>query len=462
MENELNISYLIEIIKKWFFFILLLVIIGVGCAYIYNAGAEIKYQSSTTLYVEPSVNSSVVDYQGILTNQKMVKTYSTIIKSRRVVNSVIEKMELDMTYDDLLDILTVSNDADTQIITISIKHNSNKMASDIANCFAETLIEDLKKEMDISNIKVIDEAIVSDKEVEPKRNVNMAIGGAVGAMVGIAISFLLSALDNKIKTHDDVKKYLHVKTLGIVPLNSLDVKSKKKNKYNKIESGTPIKIIDETDSVISESIRMIRTNLDFADLKIINVTSTTPSEGKSEFITNLACSFAMLDKRVLLIDCDMRKPKIHRNFGVARDKGLSDCLLSKFISYKDVIQRFDRNNVHIDILAAGSLVYNPSELINSANFLSLLNSLRSSYDIILIDCPPISNLTDGVLVSKLSDGTIYVIESDKVDKELVANSIDELKDNGATLLGAVLTKVDIKKEKFKYGYKYDYYYSNNK
>ena len=462
MDNELSISYLIEIIKKWFFFIVLLVILGVGCAYIYNAGAEVKYQSQTTLYVEPSVNSSVVDYQGILTNQKMVKTYSTIIKSRRVVNTVIETLGLDMTYDDMLNILTVSNDSDTQIITIAIKHSDNKLASEIANCFAQTLIEDLRKEMEISNIRVIDEAIISDKEVEPKRNINMIIGGAIGAMAGVAISFLLSALDNKIKTHDDVKKYLKIKTLGIIPLNSLDVKGKKKNKYNKIEAGTPIKILDETDSVISESIRMIRTNLDFADLKIINVTSTTPSEGKSEFITNLACSFAMLDKRVLLIDCDMRKPKIHRNFGVARDKGLSDCLLSKFVSYKDVIQRFDRNNVHIDILAAGSLVYNPSELINSANFLSLLNSLRSSYDIILIDCPPISNLTDGVLVSKLSDGTIYVIESDKIDRELVMNSIDELHDNGATLLGAVLTKVDIKKEKAKYGYKYDYYYSSNK
>ena len=457
MEEELNISYLIDILKKWFFFILLLVIIGVGGAYIYNTGAEVKYQSFTTLYIEPSVNSSIVDYQGILTNQKMVKTYSTIIKSRRVVNSVIEKMDLSYTYDEVLDMLTVSNDSDTQIITITIKHKDNKLASDIANCFADTLIEDLKKEMDIRNIKVIDEAIISDKEVEPRRNVNYAIGGAVGAMVGVAISFLISALDNKIKTHDDVKKYLKIKTLGIIPLNSQD----KKKKYHKI-GGNLIKIIDEPDSVISESIRMIRTNLDFADLKIINVTSTTPSEGKSEFITNLACSFAMIDKKVLLIDCDMRKPKIHRNFGVVRDKGLSDCLLSKFVSYKDVIQKFDRNNVSIDILAAGSLVYNPSELINSANFLSLLNSLRSSYDIILIDCPPIANLTDGILVSKLADGTIYVIESDKVDKEIIISSIEELKDNNATLLGAVLTKVDIKKQKAKYGYKYDYYYSNSK
>ena len=205
---------------------------------------------------------------------------------------------------------------------------------------------------------------------------------------------------------------------------------------------------------------MIRTNLDFADLKLINVTSTMPSEGKSEFITNLASSFALLDKKVLVVDCDLRKPKVHRNFGLQRGKGLSNILLSKGdIYYKNVIQKFVSNKVTIDILSAGAQVSNPSELINSKAFDDLLKELKEEYDLVLLDCPPVSNLTDGILVSKLVDGTVYVIESDRVDRELVSSTLDELRTNGANLLGTVLTQVDVKKEK-RYGYKYDYYYSS--
>ena len=121
---------------------------------------------------------------------------------------------------------------------------------------------------------------------------------------------------------------------------------------------------------------------------------------------------------------------------------------------------FDKEHVHIDILSAGALVSNPSELINSKYFVDLLKELKDDYDLVLLDCPPISNLTDGILVSKLVDGTVYIVEADRLDRELVLGSIEELISNKSNVLGAVLTKVDIKKEKKKYGYKYDYYYSN--
>jgi len=395
----------------------------------------------------------------------MVKTYATIIQSRRVVNKVIESLSLSMDYNDVISKLSVTNDTDTQIITITITDTNSERAATIANSFANVLIEDLAQSMDITNVKVIDEAIINDNPVEPKKTLNIIIGCFGGAMIGLLFAFVLESMDNKIKTHDDVKKYLKIKTLGIVPLNSIDndVKSRRKNKkYNKLDEvkRSRIKILNDPNSIVSESIRMIRTNLNFADLKVINVTSTMPSEGKSEFVSNLAVSFAMLDKKVLIVDCDLRKPKIHRNFGLERDRGLSDVLLSKFISVEDVIMEFDENETHVDVLSAGSLVSNPSELINSQNFIDLIHQLREKYDLVLIDCPPISNLTDGVLVSKLADGTIYVIESDRIDRNLIASSIDELQENKAFILGAVLTKVDVKKEKKIYGYKYDYYYSN--
>lgn len=463
MEEELDLTSILETIKKWAFLIILFMILGLAGAFLYNSTAILKYQSKTTLYVEPSVSSAGVDYQGILTNQKMVQTYAEIIKSRRVINKVIENLNLNLTYEELMAELSLSSATDTQIITVAVKDSSPVRAANIANEVATVLISDLKENMKITNIKVIDEAIENEKAVEPRKTINMLVGLTGGMMVSLLLVFIFEASDRKITTHEDIKKYLNIKTLGIIPLNSIDdkIRSKKGNYVKPVEGNTlNIKILSEPNSLVSESVRMIRTNLDFADLKLINVTSTMPSEGKSEFITNLASSFALLDKKVLVVDCDLRKPKVHRNFGLQRGKGLSNILLSKGdIYYKNVIQKFVSNKVTIDILSAGAQVSNPSELINSKAFDDLLKELKEEYDLVLLDCPPVSNLTDGILVSKLVDGTVYVIESDRVDRELVSSTLDELRTNGANLLGTVLTQVDVKKEK-RYGYKYNYYYSN--
>lgn len=460
-EREFDISYILSTIGRWFFLILLFVIIGGIGAAVYNYGAPIKYESKTTLYVQPQVNSNEVDYQGILTNQRMVKTYAQIIKSRKVANKVIEKLKLDLEYDELISNLTVTSSDDTQMISISIKNEDKNLAKDTANAFATVFIEEIKESMNITNIVVVDEAIINEEPVEPRVIINYIIGIGLGMAIGLVLAFMLESMDNKIKNHEDVKKYLKIKTLGVVPHNSIDndIPDKKKVYVNPNEIN--IKILTDPTSVVSESIRMIRTNLNFLDLKLINVTSTMPSEGKSEVITNLAASFALLDKKVLVIDCDLRKPKIHKNFGLLRKYGVSDVVLSKgSIDYRQVVQTYQTKEVKIDVLTAGSKISNPSELINSQGFANLLKQIREDYDLVLIDCPPISSLTDGVLVSKLADGTVYVIESDRTDYQVVAGCIDELQTNKAFILGAILTKVNVKREKKLYGYKYDYYYSN--
>ena len=121
-----------------------------------------------------------------------------------------------------------------------------------------------------------------------------------------------------------------------------------------------------------------------------------------------------------------------------------------------------KTNLRVDILAAGSRIANSSELLSKKSFKEMLEELKKHYDLIFMDCCPISSMTDGVLISKMADGTVYVIESDRVDYKVVKSCIDELKNNDITVLGAVLTKVNIKRQKKLYGYKYDYYYSNYK
>lgn len=461
MEEELNISSLLELFKKWFLLILLFTLIGLGLAIFYGYSSPIIYESTTTLYVEPQVNSSIVDYEGILTNSKMIKTYKQIIKSRKIVNKVIDNLKLDITYDKLIDMMTISAVSDTEMLSINIKSEYYQQATIIANELANVFIDQMKIDMGIENIVVIDPAIDNLTPVEPNMMKLSLLGLLAGIMFGCAFAFILETMDNKVKNHDDVKKYLKIKTIGMIP--NYNVVNDQKKKINTISKNTNIKILDEPNNIASESIRMLRTNLNFMDLKVINAVSTVPSEGKTEVLTNLALSFALLEKRVILVDCDLRKPKVHKNFGLCRGIGVSDIVISKNkLNYKEAIQTYTdkKSNISIDVLAAGSKVSNPSELINSKSFSNLIQNLKEEYDLVLIDCPPISSMTDGMLVSYLSDGTIYVIESERTDYQVIKSCLEELKSNKAFILGAVLTKVNIKNQKKLYGYKYDYYYAS--
>lgn len=461
MEEELNISSILELFKKWFLLILLFVLICLGLAIFYGYSSPIIYESTTTLYVEPQVNSSIVDYEGILTNSKMIKTYKQIIKSRKIVNKVIDNLKLDISYDQLIDMMNISSVSDTEMLSITIKSEYYQQATIIANELANVFIEQMKIDMGIENIVVIDPAIDNLTPVEPNMIKLSLFGLMVGIIFGCIFAFILETMDNKIKNHDDVKKYLKIKTIGMIP--NYNVVNDQKKKINTINKNTNIKILDEPNNIASESIRMLRTNLNFMDLKVINAVSTVPSEGKTEVLTNLALSFALLEKKVILVDCDLRKPKVHKNFGLCRSIGVSDIIISKNnLNYEDAIQTYTdkKNNISIDILAAGSKVSNPSELINSKSFSNLIQNLKEEYDLVLIDCPPISSMTDGMLVSYLSDGTIYVIESERTDYQVIKSCLEELKSNKAFILGAVLTKVNIKNQKKLYGYKYDYYYAS--
>ena len=269
---------------------------GLSAAIFYGYTAPIIYQSSTTLYVEPQVNSSIVDYEGILTNNKMIKTYRQIIQSRKIVGKVIENLNLNYTYEQLSNMMSVSTVSDTEMLSISIKSEYYSEAPIIANEVANVFIAQMKEDMGIENIVVIDEALENLTPVEPNMFKLMILGLGAGLVLGCTLAFIFDSMDNKIKNHEDVKKYLKVKTIGMIP--NYNVIGEQKRKPNNLSSNTNIRILDEPNGIASESIRMLRTNLNFMDLKVINAVSTVPSEGKTEVLTNLALSFALLEKKL--------------------------------------------------------------------------------------------------------------------------------------------------------------------
>ena len=211
-------------------------------------------------------------------------------------------------------------------------------------------------------------------------------------------------------------------------------------------------------SPISESYRGIRTSIEFSNLdkemKIINVTSSMQNEGKSTVIANLAVSFANLEKKVLLLEGDLRNPSVHRMFNISNINGLTDILLNNK-NFAECVHCTEVKNLHI--LTCGAVPPNPSEILSSKKMKDFINELREYYDYIFIDTPPIGIVTDAGIVSTYSDGCVFVVGSKQCDIEMAKIAKKRLEDVGANIIGAVLNKFEAEGSGYNY---YNYYYQH--
>ena len=212
---------------------------------------------------------------------------------------------------------------------------------------------------------------------------------------------------------------------------------------------------DKPRSIEAESYRKLRTNIQYSsidrELKSIVVTSASPKEGKSTVSGNLALSFAQNGKKVIIIDCDLRKPSIHRKFNISNLCGLSEVMIGKETLDK-TIQKY-KANVHI--LTSGKIPPNPSEMINSTTMSNLLAELKMKYDIVIIDSSPLEAVTDGQILSTKADGTILVLKAGVSKIESVKEAKNLLNKVGANIIGLVINQISKSKKN------YDYYYGTD-
>lgn len=210
----------------------------------------------------------------------------------------------------------------------------------------------------------------------------------------------------------------------------------------------------------AEAYRVIRTGIQFAqagkELQTIALTSCTPNEGKSTTIANLAVVLTQAGKSVLLIDCDMRNPTVHKNFNLSNKVGLSSCI-SMGTALSDAVQKTSIEGLYA--LTGGVIPPNPSELLDSEQMKNVLQRAKEQYDYVLIDTPPVMPVTDALIVSRFVDGMILVIASAEVKVEMARDVKNQLVNAGANILGVVLNKV--RSEHHGYGYGYYYYYGND-
>ena len=211
---------------------------------------------------------------------------------------------------------------------------------------------------------------------------------------------------------------------------------------------------DDPKSVGAEAYKTLRTNIQYSSFdknaQAIIVTSSQPGEGKSTISGNLALSMAQDGKKTILIDCDLRKPTVHKKFGITNSSGLSEVIVGK-VDLKDAMKEFNKN---LTIITSGKIPPNPSEMLGSNNMQRFLNELKRHYDCIILDTPPVLAVTDAQILSRNVDGMILVIRAGRTKKEIVIKAKKQIENVGGKIIGTILNAVDSKNGRNNYYYYY--------
>jgi len=304
-------------------------------------------------------------------------------------------------------------------------------------------------DMQSANARVVDFAVPPIAPVQPKRALLSAVAISVSLFVGLVLVYFKEMLDSTVKSRDDVTWKLHTQLLGVLPLL---------RNRQKVSDNLSIEFLNQGSSGFSESIRTIRTGVVLSALdnphKILVITSSIPSEGKTTLSSNLAASFGQLGK-TLLIDADMRRPSIAKNFGIPLSSpGLSN-LVAQSAEPKACIHRVE--SASIDVIPAGMVPPNPLELLSSKRFAAVLAGLEKHYDRIIIDTAPCQVVSDAFILATYASSVIYVVKADSTNIKAVKAGISRMREMKAPITGIVLNQVDVEKNS-KDGYGYGHYY----
>lgn len=301
-----------------------------------------------------------------------------------------------------------------------------------------------------SNIFVIDKALIAGSPAKPNRLLIVIIGLVLGVGLGISYAFVRNHFDNTIKTPEDIQNK-NINLLAWIPkIDGLEVGNKD---FEFIVAKKP-------DASASEAYRALRTRIKFSKidkdfLKTILITSPTSQEGKTTTTVNLAGSMALANLKTVILDADLRKPRVHAVFGHKRFPGFTDYFFGQS-SYEEVIRKTSIANLYY--LSAGTIPPNPSEILGSNQMESFLEKLKNDFDYVIIDSPPIIPVTDAEIIAQISDGTILVVSANNTEMDLLEKSVDILNRDKSKFLGVLLNNFSYRSGYSSY-YKYYYYYS---
>jgi tyrosine-protein kinase len=409
------------------------------------------YEASTRLFVSTSTGgSSGADlYQGNRLSQERVISYAELLKGQTLAQRTIDKLDLDMSAEQLRGNTRAKAKPDTVLIDVGVLDQSPVRARDIANAMSDefvVLVRELETAEDgakpDARVVVEQRASIPSFPVSPKKFRNLVAGLGLGVLLGIGLAFLRDVLDNTTKSRQTLEDITGVGLVGSIPLD------KERRKTAAIS-------FSNDNSSIAEAFRKLRTNLQYLAVddppRVIVVTSSMPNEGKSTTAINIALALAEAEHNVVLVDGDMRRPMLHKYLDLVGTVGFST-VLSGRASLSDALQKTSFPG--LTVLTSGAVPPNPSELLGSLSAKKLLSELRADFEYVIVDSTPLLAVTDAALLATSADGVLIVARFGQTKRDQLSHAIESLKDVGAAVVGAVFAMVPARG---KSSYSYSYY-----
>jgi tyrosine-protein kinase len=444
-ECAVELNEYLDILRRRWLAVVIITLTTLALASAVTLALPKKYTATTRLFIAVAGDSVTDLAQGSNFAEKQMSSYAEVATSPRVLAPVIQQLGLQTTPKKLAESVEATVPVDTVILEIAVTDPNPTRAAQIANAVGQGLAEataELSPKRDgTETVKanIIADAQVPDKASSPKILQNLGIGLIVGLLVGLGVAVLRHVLDTKVRNENDVRALTDSPILGVVA-------------YDQEVSSHPVILRDQPLAAPSEAVRRLRTNLQFIDIghrsKSIVISSSIPGEGKSTIAINLAVSLADAGARVILVDADLRRPSIAEYLGIEGGVGLTTVLIGR-AEVEDVVQPFGKTS--LDLLPSGQIPPNPSELLGSVAMADLLERLSGSYDMVLLDSPPLLPVTDGVVLSNLAGGALVVVGVDRIHRPQLQQSLESLETAGAHVFGIVMNKL-ARREAATYGY----------
>lgn len=460
--EELNLKDLLTVIKRKKISLIAIIVISiiVGIVYTYNYTKPL-YSSTATIIlgkVSSSVNGQTLDNNGTITesdltlNSSLILTYSELVKSRTIMEQVKDNLGVDISLEMLMESVSVDRVNNSDLLAISVSNPSGQVAKNIVTKVVEVFSEQVKEIYKIDNVYVIDEPTVPTEPYNINHSRDITIFICLGIIIAATYVFIYNVLDNTVKSAEDIEEILKVKNLITIPLD--------KKKKSEIITFT------ENKSIISETFRTLRTNVQFSSIntkgaQTLLVTSCLAGEGKSYVSANLAITFAQAGKKVVLVDSDMRRGRQALVFNIPNKNGLSNYISNIDSNGMEINwhlgEYIKKTNIeNLDVITAGSVPPNPAELLESTKLVELIDNLKQYYDVVIFDGAPILPITDSLLLSRLLVKTLLVASYNKTKKDNLIKAKTDIENVGGKVIGTVLNGVSMENDL----YISNYYYSN--
>ena len=436
--------------------ILTIVLAGLATGGVFSYLSPVEYAASSTLYVSAQADASgtASAYQGSLLSEQRVKSYQVLATSSRVANNVATSGQSKLTPSEIQKRVSVSAESDTVLLTITVTGGSAEEATALGNAITDSFVQLVSALEQPANqalappvvVRVVQPAEATSSPVAPNTALNLAVGAFLGLFFGLGFAYLCEVSDTSIKSAAQVKDIAAVSVLGTIAADSRGL--------------TPGSTLDSLSVSTREGFKQLRTSLQYVDvdtqMKTFLISSGSPGEGKTSTSIFLSSALSQAGYRVLLVDADLRRPRVAENVQVDGAVGLTT-VLARRIDARAAIQKVSRFG--LSVLASGETPPNPSELLGSSRMKDCLDRFRLEYDIVLIDAPPVLAFTDAAALAAKVDGVVLVLAYGTTTRTSLAQSIENFSSVGARLAGVVLNKAPVSKQSYgdysRYGYTED-------